>query len=344
MKNPKLRKATLGPLATERRTAAARPTAGGRPFRAGPGRSSPPHPPTAPRAALTSEPPLVPLQGLLQGGLPARRPHRDAADRREGRAANFPAPPRGTSARAACPAPGGTATPAGSLPLLQRQPPTGAERSTPEQYHAPNYTARGQTAAATTVPGKRRFARSTLGDVVPTARSTGNGWRIRTASLFPFVVARSRLRACVLRTPSAYVPAPAVAEHSAGPSTAEGADLRSPPTASRCGSRRALTALLSEVGAGAAPGPRLGPLRLRGAVRPPPPPRALCELGRRLRSVVPALPVSRYVQGITLPRLPEEHGTERPAPPCGAAGSASARRHYHQKRVGPAARRASSEG
>lgn len=167
MKNPKLRKATLGPLATERRTAAARPTAGGRPFRAGPGRSSPPHPPTAPRAALTSEPPLVPLQGLLQGGLPARRPHRDAADRREGRAANFPAPPRGTSARAACPAPGGTATPAGSLPLLQRQPPAGAERSTPEQYHAPNYTARGQTAAATTVPGKRRVRAEHAGRCSP---------------------------------------------------------------------------------------------------------------------------------------------------------------------------------
>lgn len=101
-------------------------------------------------------------------------------------------------------------------------------------------------------------------------------------------------------------------------------------------------ALLSEVGASAAPTPRLCPLRLRGAVRPPPP--ALCEPGRRLRSAVPALPVSRYVQGITLPRLPEERGTERPAPPRGAAGSTSTRRHYYQQRVDPAARRASLEG
>lgn len=89
-----------------------------------------------------------------------------------------------------------------------------------------------------------------------------------------------------------------------------------PPTAASRGASGAPIALLSEVSASAAPTPRLCPLRLRGAVRLPPP--ALCEPGRRLRSAVPALPVSRYVQGITLPRLPEERGTERPAPPRSA--------------------------
>lgn len=123
----------------------------------------------------------------------------------------------------------------------------------------------------TTAPSKRRAAQSALGGVVPSAHSTGSGRRIRTASLFPFVVTRNGLRACVLCTPSAYVPAPAVAEHSAGPGTAEGADPRLPPTTASRGMSGAPIALLSEVGASAAPTPRLCPLRLRGAVRPPPP-------------------------------------------------------------------------
>lgn len=65
------------------------------------------------RCPLTSEAPLVPLQGLRQGGLPAGRPHADAAGSR-GSSSRRPAPPAGNSSSSTRSAFPRSATAAGS--------------------------------------------------------------------------------------------------------------------------------------------------------------------------------------------------------------------------------------
>ncbi|XP_065538662.1 basic salivary proline-rich protein 4-like [Lathamus discolor] len=144
----------------------------------------------------------------------------------------------------------------------------------------------------------------------------------------PFVADGGSTRACARCSPSAYVLSPAVAADSAGPVMTEagggerttagaGIGVHRPPL-------RTLAPALRPPVSGNGAGHCLQPAHARsdlpaaGRCAPAyfpllPPPHCVSSSGACAVSF-PALPVSRYVEGITLGPLPEGHRPERPAP------------------------------
>lgn len=186
----------------------------------------------------------------------------------------------------------------------------------------------------------QRAARRPLGGGVPAGRpSLAAARRVVAASSFPFVVRCGCTRACAQ---GAALPPTSPGPQRLGIAQAlswpkgEGAGsgvyLPPPPPPLRRmrSARPARGKLLSGAGAGA-----VRPLRrsaLGACALPPPapsPPPHCVPSGGACAVPCPALPVSRYVPGITSEPLPEGHRPERPAPaPRGCRLSEQRQRHH----------------
>jgi len=232
--------------------------------------------PLPPRAAppLTSEAPLVPFQGLLQGGLPAGRPHEERSGRHRHPLClpalrNRRRLPKNHNSHNAC----------GYLPFLPRL--LSANRC----HLRPAPAERGGDAGGGNAPRKLQ---------VPACRAARLGpWSPRGPPqplLSPRFGPRPRLRTSAALPPTS--PGPqrrGTAQVRSWPRRAGGGSgVYLPPTAcpgacavpARRGDSYCLEAAQAQLGPAAA-----RPLAPAPCLPPPPP--ALCALGRRLRSAAP---------------------------------------------------------
>lgn len=204
----------------------------------------------------------------------------------------------------------------------------------------------------TTGPSIQRAARCALGGVVPTGLPSpagGGGRRGGCGLCFPLCCGlRAATRACAQGGSSADVPEPAAAGDGAGPVMAEVGGGRSGrrclPPAGACavGARRGASYCLAP--AHEQLGPSAARLLAPAHCLPSPPPHCV-RSGGACAVPCPAVPVSRYVLGITSEPLLEGHRPERPAPaPRGCRLSEQRRRHHHTRDGPSPARRASSKG